>query len=116
MTVVVVVGMTVVVVMGMGMTVVVVMGMTVVVGMTMAVCFMVAAMAVRFMGMAMVVSIMGALAALRLAGPGDLCRGGSLATSAGFTHNYSFCSTSNDLICNSVPRISRMPGRWHSGH
>ena len=39
----------------------------------------------------------------------------SISASTGVTHSYSFCSTSKDFICNSVPRISLTPIRWHSG-
>jgi len=39
----------------------------------------------------------------------------SIPASTGVTHSYSFCSTSKDFICSSVPRISLTPIRWHSG-
>jgi hypothetical protein len=73
-----------------------VVGMIVVVGMIM---FMVMMLLTIFM-----------VLRFRLTGSAYFHRIVTKAASAGVTHSYSFCSTSKDFICNSVPLISRIPG------
>ena len=51
----------------------------------------------------------------RLPGTAYFYRIVSISASACVTHNYSFCSTNKDFICNSVPRISLIPLFLHSG-
>ena len=86
------------------------MGMIMVVFMAVAMGMVVVMVVVMVVIMAVAMGFMGLFTGFRFPGPGDFHRAGSLSASAGFTHGYSFCSTSKDLICSSVPLISRMPG------
>ena len=66
---------------------------------------------IMWMGMIMVVMML----LCRLPGAAYFYRIVSISASACVTHNYSFCSTNKDFICNSVPRISLIPLFLHSG-
>ena len=66
---------------------------------------------IMWMGMIMVVMML----LCRLPGASYFYRIVSISASACVTHNYSFCSTNKDFICNSVPRISLIPLFLHSG-
>ena len=73
-------------------------GMIMVVGMIMA------------MGMIMVVGMIMTVCRFGLTGSAYFYRIVTKVASAGVAHSYSFCSTSKDFICNSVPLISLIPG------
>ena len=98
----------VVVVMTVAVGVIMVMGVIMVVGVIMV-------MMMRTMVMMIIEMIIIMVLRFRLPGAGDSHRISPISASACFTHNYSFCSTSKDFICSSVPRISLMPCLLHSG-
>jgi hypothetical protein len=77
---------------------------------------MVMAMAVTLIK-GMIMHMGGFMPMLRIRFPGtaNFYRITSVSTSTGITHSYSFCSTNKDFTCISVPRISLMPVRLHSG-
>jgi len=66
-------------------------------------------------GMIVVMGMIVMVNRLGFTGTANFYRIGSVAASACVTHNYSFCSTSKDFNCSSVPRISLMPCLLHSG-
>lgn len=66
-------------------------------------------------GMVMGMNMVLMMLLCRLPGAAYFYRIVSISASACVTHNYSFYSTSNDFICNSVPRISLIPLFLHSG-
>ena len=91
-------GMIMLVMMSMAVGLIMVMGMIMLVMMSMAV------------GMIMVMGMIMTMCRLGLTGPAYFHRIASVSASAGVAHSYSFCSTSKDFICNSVPLISLIPG------
>ena len=61
-------------------------------------------------GLIMVMGLIMTMCRPGLTGPAYFHRIASVSASAGVAHSYSFCSTSKDFICNSVPLISLIPG------
>ena len=87
------------------------MAMAVGLGMIMRVSMVMIMRMIMWMDMIMVVMML----LCRLPGASYFYRIVSISASACVTHNYSFCSTNKDFICNSVPRISLIPLFLHSG-